>query len=106
CAQCGYAANVELARGVAAAPHFPAGERAEVATPKARTIAEVAAFLDLDPRLTIKSLLYVAPKAGPVLVLLRGDHNLHQRQLIRAVGEECRTAHPDEVREHLGGPVG
>ena len=106
CAQCGYAANVELARGVAVAPRFPAGEREEVATPNARTIAEVAAFLDLDPRLTIKSLLYVAPKAGPVLVLLRGDHNLHERKLMRAVGEECRPAHPDEVREHLGVPVG
>jgi prolyl-tRNA synthetase len=106
CAQCGYAANVELARGVAVAPRFPTGEREEVATPNARTIAEVAAFLDLDPRLTIKSLFYVAPKAGPVLVLLRGDHNLHERKLMRAVGEECRPAHPDEVREHLGVPVG
>ena len=106
CAQCGYAANVELARGVAVAPRFPAGEREEVATPNARTIAEVAAFLDLDARLTIKSLLYVAPKAGSVLVLLRGDHNLHERKLMRAVGEECRPAHPDEVREHLGVPVG
>ncbi len=106
CGQCGYAANVELARGVAVAPRFPAGEREEIATPNARTIAEVAAFLDLDPRLTIKSLLYVAPKAGPVLVLLRGDHNLHERKLMRAVGEECRAAHPDEVREHLGVPVG
>ncbi len=106
CAQCGYAANVELARGMAGAPPFPADERGEVATPNVRTIAEVAAFLDLDPRLTIKSLLYVAPKAGPVLVLLRGDHNLHERKLMRAVGEECRPAHPDEVREHLGVPVG
>src|SRR5262249_6406107 len=41
CAACGYAANVELARGVAAPP--PAGEPArpeEVATPGARTIAD------------------------------------------------------------------
>jgi prolyl-tRNA synthetase len=41
-----------------------------------------------------------------VLVLVRGDHNLHERKLLRAVGEECRAAHPDEVREHLGAPVG
>jgi prolyl-tRNA synthetase len=106
CAQCGYAANVELARAVAAAPTFPDESRAEVATPGARTIAEVAAFLKIDPRLTIKSLLFVAPKAGPVLVLVRGDHNLHERKLMRAVGEECRAAHPDEVRQHLGATVG
>src|SRR5881396_1521003 len=106
CAKCGYAANVELARSVPAQSELLAGEREDVATPGARTIAEVAALLKIDPRLTIKSLLYVAPLAGPVLVLVRGDHNLHERKLMRAVGEECRPAHPDEVREHLGASVG
>jgi len=106
CASCGYAANVELARGVPASPEFPAWSREEVPTPNARTIAEVAALLGVDPRLTIKSLLFVAPKAGPVLVLVRGDHNLHERKLMRAMGEECRPAHPEEVRQHLGASVG
>ncbi len=106
CAGCGYAANVELARSVPAAPAFPTWSRGDVATPGARTIAEVAAFMKIDPRLTIKSLLYVAPRAGSVLVLVRGDHNLHERKLLRAVGEECRPAHPDEVRQGLGAPVG
>ena len=49
CAKCGYAANVELARAVAVAPEFPAWTREEVATPHARTIAEVSALLDIDP---------------------------------------------------------
>jgi prolyl-tRNA synthetase len=106
CAKCGYAANVELARSVPAPPAFPSWTREDVATPNVRTIADVAAFLKVDPRLTIKSLLYVAPKGGPILVLVRGDHNLHERKLTRAVGEECRPAHPDEVRQHLGAPVG
>src|SRR5262245_2086423 len=106
CAQCGFAANVELARAVSVTPAFPSGSREDVATPGARTIAEVAAFLGIDPRLTIKSLLYIAPVAGPVLVLVRGDHNLHERKLMRAVGEECRPAHPEEVRQHLGARVG
>src|SRR5688572_7598913 len=109
CEGCGYAANVELARGVPAAPTsptLPSGAREEVATPNARTIAEVAGFLKIDPRLTIKSLLFVAPKAGPVLVLVRGDHNLHERKLARALGEDARPAHPEEVRQHLNAPVG
>src|SRR5690349_13927480 len=106
CNGCGYAANVELARGVPEAPAFLAWTREEVATPNAKTIAEVASHLKIDPRLTIKSLLFVAPKAGPVLVLLRGDHSLHERKLARALGEEARPAHPDEVRQHLGAPVG
>jgi prolyl-tRNA synthetase len=106
CGTCGYAANVELARSVPPAPEFPAWTREEVATPNAKTIAEVAAVLKIDPRLTIKSLLFIAPEAGPILALVRGDHNLHERKLMRAVGEECRAARPDEVPQHLGAPVG
>ncbi len=106
CAGCGYAANIELARGIPAAPEFPAWAREEVATPSARTIAEVAALLGIDPRLTIKSLLYIAATSGPVLALVRGDHTVHERKLERALGEEVRPAHPDEVRKHLGAGVG
>ena len=106
CAGCGYAANVELARGVPAAPESPVWTRQEVATPNVRTIAEVSQLLGIDPRLTLKSLLYVAKTSGPVLVLVRGDHALHERKLARALGEEIRAAHPDEVRGALGAPVG
>src|SRR5438128_9295882 len=106
CEGCDYAANVELARGVPEAPAFPGWTREEVATPNARTIAEVAALLKIDPRLTIKSLLFVAPKAGRVLVLARGDHNLHERKLARALGEEARPGHPEEVLQHLKAPDG
>src|SRR5215510_11638396 len=111
CAACGYAANVEIARGVPEPPAFPPATREEVATPNARTIAEVSALLKIDPRTTIKSLLYQTP-AGPVLVLLRGDHALHERKLARAVGADVRPAQPDEVARALGaapgsvGPVG
>jgi len=106
CAGCGYAANVELARGIPAAPEFPAWTREDVPTPGVRTIAEVSALLGIDPRLTIKSLLYVAQTGGPVLALVRGDHTLHEKKLARALREELRPAHPDEVRDALGAPVG
>src|SRR5881392_1098160 len=105
CEGCGYAANVEIARGVPAPPPFPAWAREEVATPGARTIAEVSRLLAIDPRLTLKSLLYIGP-TGPVLVLVRGDQTLHERKLGRALGGEVRPAHPDEVRQHLGAPAG
>jgi prolyl-tRNA synthetase len=105
CASCGYAANVEIARGVPAAPAFPAGGREEVATPNARTIAQVSELLKIDPRLTIKSLLYATP-AGFVLVLVRGDHALHERKLARAVAPEFRVAHPEEIVQQLGAPAG
>jgi len=111
CAGCDYAANVELARGVpqpvspspASMPE-DAGPR-EVATPGSRTIAEVAAQLQIDPAGMIKSLLYMAGDT-PVLALVRGDHNLHERKLARALGAEPRPARPEEVRERLGVSVG
>ncbi len=105
CGGCGYAANVELARGVPVPPDFPRWTREEVPTPGARTIAEVAAHLGLDTRLTIKSLLYIA-RSGPVLALVRGDHHLHERKLARALREEFRPAHPDEMAAILGAPAG
>src|SRR5213594_4022474 len=76
CDGCGYAANVEIARGVPPALETPAGPREEVPTPGARTISEVSTLLGVDPRATIKSLVYVADVTGPVLALVRGDHSL------------------------------
>ncbi|HET8576679.1 MAG TPA: proline--tRNA ligase [Methylomirabilota bacterium] len=109
CEGCGYAANVELARGVPAMPAAPDWKREEVATPEVRTIADVTARLKIGPELTIKSLLFMAgdgPAPTPVLVLVRGDHALHERKLARALRAEARPAHPDEVRELLGAPPG
>ncbi len=111
CDACGYAANVELARGVPIAPAAGAAKKEEVATPGARTIAEVSAQLKIDPAATIKSLVFMGAE-GPVLALVRGDHVLHERKLARALKAEARPAHPGEVQQHLGvapgsiGPVG
>ncbi len=111
CAACGYAANVELARGVPSAPVLSDAKREEVATPGVRTIAELSARLEIDPAATIKSLVFIGAD-GPVLALVRGDHALHERKLARALKAESRPAHPEEVARHLGvapgsvGPVG
>src|SRR5262245_29578330 len=104
CPACGYAANVELARSKppAAAPDEHHGE---VATPGVRTIADVCELLGIEPTQTIKSLLYQGP-SGPVLALVRGDQQLHEKKLARLLGGEVRAAHPDEVRGALGAPVG
>ena len=113
CGACGYAANVELAasrpRPGGAFPPPTAG-LAEVPTPNARTIAEVCALLQIEPALTIKSLVVMGGD-GPVLALVRGDQQLRERKLERAIGA-FRPAHRDEVREATGvepgsvGPVG
>jgi prolyl-tRNA synthetase len=105
CAGCGYGANVELARGVPLPVGLPEAGRREVATPEARTIAEVAALLQIDPACTIKSLVFMAGEQA-VLALVRGDHNLHERKLSRVLFAEARPAHPEEVLKHLGVSVG
>jgi prolyl-tRNA synthetase len=105
CAGCGYAANVELARGRPAMPGAPDWQRQEVATPGARTIADVSAVLRIDPALTIKTLVFMVG-ADPVLALVRGDHVLHERKLARALRADARPAQPDEVQALLGVPVG
>jgi prolyl-tRNA synthetase len=104
CAQCGYAANVEMAVSRAPVPVFPACSLEEVATPNARTIAEVCALLGIQPALTIKSLVVMA-ESGPVLALVRGDHQLHERKLQRVLGP-FRPAHPGEIAEATGGQAG
>ncbi len=110
CRACGYAANLELAASRPPALTFPTWALEEVSTPNSRTIAEVSALLKIDPALTIKSLLVVGSD-GPVLVLVRGDHQIRERKLQRAIGA-FRPAHRDEVVEATGvdpgsvGPVG
>ncbi len=112
CPRCGYAANLELAASRPAAPAFPAWKAPEeVATPNARTIAEVSALLRIDPGLTIKSLVVVPESGGAVLALVRGDQQLHERKLARVLGP-FRPAHREEVLEATGvepgfvGPMG
>ena len=91
-------------------PADPASEamdttRQEVATPDQRTIDEVSVFLGIPPSSLIKSLVYVAGDE-PVMVLVRGDHSLHEGKLARHLKREVRPAHPDEVKEVAGAEVG
>jgi prolyl-tRNA synthetase len=111
CEGCGYAANIELATS---RPASRDGREEwtleEIATPGAGTIDEVCALLGIEPVLTIKTLLLVT-KDGPLLALMRGDQQLHEKKLVRLVGD-FRPAHRDEILAHLGaeagsiGPVG
>ena len=114
CESCGYAANVELA--VAAPDDEPvgagrAGEGREIHTPDTRTIEQVSAFLGIEPRDLVKSLVVVSEERGPMLALVRGDHDLHEGKLRGVIGE-FRLATADEVLAAQGvepgfvGPVG
>ena len=130
CRECGYASNVETA--VAGAdPEPPASElsplgaadapfarasgapvdlltEAELDTPDCKTIDQVAAYLGLPARAFVKALV-VTPESGeegksaaPVMVLVRGDHELNELKLEGALGASFRMATPEEVLEAQG----
>lgn len=116
CRKCGYAANREKAAAKASAPGAPdpEGDLApeEFHTPGRKTIADVSAFTGLPESSQMKSLVLVA-SGRPVLVLLRGDHQLSETKFGAAAGDAAfRQAHPEEIREVFGadpgslGPVG
>ncbi len=116
CPKCNYSANMEKAVARPSGPQAPDPEGdfdpEPFHTPGRKTIAEVAEFTGLPETSQTKSLVMVAD-GNPVLVLLRGDHQLSETKFGAAVGDPLfRAAHPDEIRAWFGadagslGPVG
>ena len=113
CANCGYAANLEKAtsRLDQIADESGPAEPEEFPTPGVRTIEDLTTFPGgAEANRQIKSLVFYATIDGesqPVLVLLRGDHQLHETKLsdsLRATA--VRQAHPEEIRDLLGASAG
>jgi prolyl-tRNA synthetase len=111
----GYAANVEIASAtpqeVVGLPE-PAQAPSAVDTPGATTIEEVAGLLEVPPGALIKAIPFIADNAGPILALVRGDHQLNEIKLQNALGSGIRPAEQQEVGEVFHslpgfiGPVG
>ncbi len=98
CSSCGYAANGEKAEFVKPAGVAEA-ERAmgEVHTPGKKTIAELASFLGVEPRQTLKAVFYVAD-GDMVFVTIRGDLEVNEIKLKNALhATELRLATDLEV---------
>ncbi len=113
CPSCGYAANLEKATSrlneIADEPGPSAPE--EFPTPGVRTIEDLTTFPGgADANRQIKSLVFFATIDGesrPVLVLLRGDHQLHEIKLTDSLcATAVRPAHPEEIRDLLGASAG
>jgi prolyl-tRNA synthetase len=113
CPDCGYAANLEkaISRIDEIADEAGPAEPEEFPTPGVRTIEDLTTFPGgADANRQIKSLVFFATIDGeqrPVLVLLRGDHQLHEIKLsdsLRATA--VRPAHPEEIKDLLGASAG
>jgi len=111
-----YAANVELAAALPPHTARPAPARAleRVSTPGARTIAELSALLGAEPSQCLKTLIVAGSEGAPVVLLLRGDHELNalKAQKLPGVASPLRLASPAEVIAACGcepgfiGPIG
>jgi prolyl-tRNA synthetase len=118
CSNCGYAANQEKATSrLEPVPELPAsgdGGPELVHTPGTKTIDEVSAFLGVPVNNNLKSLAYmVLDGAGnsqfwrPLLVLMRGNDQLHESKLMAALGgREFRPMHEEEIVGFFGTPAG
>ena len=104
CSSCGYAANVELALSTPGKIEIMDWQLEEVHTPEKRTIQEVSSFLKIKPEYFIKSILVMAD-TGPVLALVRGDQELHEKKVARIIGA-FRPAYKEEVKNILGVEAG
>lgn len=116
CPTSDYAANVELAEALA-----PPGDRpeptaplTEVATPGVKTIADLVAFLEIPIEQTVKAVVVESEGGEPVLLLLRGDHELNEikAQKLPGIKNPLTFASEAAIRAAFGagpgslGPVG
>jgi prolyl-tRNA synthetase len=120
CDKCNYAANMEKATSKLATVEDLApegdGKPLEVHTPGQKTIEDVARFLGVSPKNKIKTLAFVADekdgktgksKLRPVIVLVRGDHQLNEAKFASAVaGKQTRPMQEDEIEQLFHSPAG
>jgi prolyl-tRNA synthetase len=116
CKNCDYRANLEKAesRPTPSAAPDPEGDFVpeQFHTPDLKTIADLAKFTSLPETSQMKSLVMVIDRK-PILIMMRGDHQLSETKLISALqATEVRPAHPQEIVDRFGasagslGPVG
>ncbi|MEA3138828.1 MAG: prolyl-tRNA synthetase [Gammaproteobacteria bacterium] len=105
-----YAANLETATTAApATPRDPPGEPlAKVATPNARTIAQVSAQLRVTAAQCVKTLLVDGSAGDVVALVIRGDHDLNavKSQKLEGIASPLRMAAAERIRAATGAEPG
>ena len=115
CPDSDYAANVELAEALPPGPRGkPAAALARVHTPGVKTIAELCAFLGIPAAHTVKAVVLEGADGRPVLLMVRGDHelNLAKAAKLEQVRKPVAFSAGESIRSRFGagpgslGPVG
>jgi len=114
CESCGFSANRQIA--AVRPPTIPAAEQRpmeEVETPGTTTIAELAAYLGIEPAETAKAAFFVAGDGRLVTAIVRGDREVNETKLANAVQAAggLRPAQPEEIKAAgmepgYGSPIG
>lgn len=103
CTNCDYAANQEVARFVKEPFDGGAPQPIErVHTPNAATIADLAAFLGVDPRQTAKIVFFTGEYAGQppklIVAVVRGDMEVNAAAILNLSGARAlRSALAEEI---------
>jgi len=110
CDSCSYAANLEKAEIGGDTKDVDnevvLDEMKEVDTPDQRTIDEISKFLDVPKERILKTLIYIADDK-PVAALVRGDHQINEMKLRRALkAEKLELADDETIEKVTGAPVG
>ena len=120
CPVCGYAANIEkaISKLDAVTELEPTGDGKPelIHTPGMGAIADIAAFLKMQPANDIKCVAYMALKRGAAgkpdswlaaAAFLRGDHQVNETKLMGAIGAaELRPMVAEELEQFLNAPAG
>jgi prolyl-tRNA synthetase len=114
CPVCGYAANLEKATSQLESPvELEAtgdGTPEEISTPGMGAIADISAFLKMNPSSDIKCVAYMALIFGKwkhAVVFLRGDHQVNETKLMSVIfASELRPMQTDEIEEVFHAPAG
>lgn len=116
CPTSDYAANVELAEALAPTTPRPAAHAplTTVATPRVKTIDELCQCLSVAAAHTIKAVVVEGSEGQPVLLLVRGDHELNEvkAEKLDGIASPLVFASPAAIEAAFGakpgslGPVG
>ncbi len=120
CEKCNYAANMEKATSKLepVEDREPEGDGKPllVHTPGQKTIEDVARFLGVSPKNKMKTLALMATetdaktrktKLRPVILMMRGDHQMNEAKLSSAVGgRETRPMTEEEIQALFHSPAG
>jgi prolyl-tRNA synthetase len=102
CPGCGYAANAEKA-DFSPPPAVPAEPlpMERIATPGQKTIAELASFLGIEQRQTVKAVFYKAD-GEPIFVAIRGDLDVNEVKLKNALKAQDVDPMDEQMVKRLG----